>query len=46
MSGPLRDRVIALLSEGWSPEQIAGRQTKEERVFLSYEAIYHFVSQG
>ena len=40
----LRDAVLARLSSGWSPEQIAGRMAREHSVApVSYETIYRFI---
>jgi transposase, IS30 family len=40
----LRDRVLALLAKGWSPEQVAGRLEREagQRV-IGVETIYRFI---
>lgn len=43
MSGSVCERVISLLREGWSPEQIAGRLAKDGTVSLSHETIYRFL---
>lgn len=45
MSGALLDRTVALLREGWSPEQIEGRLAKEESLSISYETIYRFLKE-
>ena len=43
-SSSLRDCVVKLLFEGWSPEQIAGRLKYEDSKFkVSHETIYKFV---
>lgn len=40
----LRERVLALLSLGWSPEQVAGRLAREaDQTVISYETIYRFI---
>lgn len=40
----LRDLVKARLAMGWSPEQIAGRLTREDaRTRISHESIYRFI---
>ena len=40
----LRDRVRDGLAMGWSPEQIAGRLTREHgRTLVSHESIYRFI---
>ena len=40
----LRDQVLSLLSQGWSPEQVAGRLKLEAgRVVTSHESIYRFI---
>lgn len=40
----LRDRVRDGLAMGWSPEQIAGRLTREHgRTLISHESIYRFI---
>src|SRR5665213_3598822 len=39
----LRARVLAELKAGWSPEQIAGRSTRQGKASVSYETIYRFV---
>ena len=40
----LRDLVKTRLAMGWSPEQIAGRLTREHgRTLISHESIYRFV---
>lgn len=40
----LRNEVLALLTMGWSPEQIAGRMNREKRsIKVSYESIYRFI---
>ena len=40
----LRDRVLARLQQGWSPEQVAGRFALEEgRKVVSHETIYRFI---
>ena len=40
----LRERVLALLAKGWSPEQIVGRLRREEgRTVIGCETIYRFI---
>ena len=40
----LRREVLAGLSRGWSPEQVAGRLARERgRRVISYESIYRFI---
>ena len=40
----LRDLVRDRLAMGWSPEQIAGRLTREQgRTLISHESIYRFI---
>ncbi len=40
----LRELVLSQLKQGWSPEQVAGRLTREQgRCVISYESIYRFV---
>jgi IS30 family transposase len=40
----LRDDVLARLTAGWSPEQVAGRLAREAgRPIISYETIYRFI---
>ena len=40
----LRQWVLSLLAQGWSPEQVAGRlQLETGRVVISHESIYRFV---
>lgn len=40
----LRDQVRDFLAMGWSPEQIAGRLTRDNgRTIVSHESIYRFV---
>ena len=40
----LRREVLAGLSRGWSPEQVAGRLARERgRKVISYETIYRFI---
>ena len=40
----LRTAVLAALSNGWSPEQVAGRLKRENnRPILSHETIYRFI---
>lgn len=39
----LRDRVLAQLKCGWSPEQIAGRLKSDGGVSLGTETIYRFI---
>ena len=40
----LRERVLSHLSQGWSPEQVAGRlQLETGRVVISHESIYRFI---
>ena len=40
----LRDTVLDRLAAGWSPEQVAGRLTREAgRTVISYESIYRFI---
>ena len=42
--GTLRSRVLSLLAQGWSPEQVAGRLKLEAgRVVISHESIYRFI---
>lgn len=36
-------RIQALLREDWSPEQIAGRLKREQRLSISHETIYRYV---
>ena len=43
MSGALEDRVLNLLHEHWSPEQISGRLKKECFGCISPETIYRYV---
>jgi IS30 family transposase len=41
----LRDRVLGLLAQGWSPEQVVGRLKREEgRTVIGCETIYRFIS--
>jgi IS30 family transposase len=41
---PLRSQVLALLSRGWSPEQVAGwLERKSGRRMISHESIYRFI---
>jgi len=41
---PLRERVLAQLAQGWSPEQVAGRLRREEgRTVIGCETIYRFI---
>ena len=43
-TGKLRQRVLAGLKAGWSPEQVAGRLALEAgRRVISYESIYRFI---
>ena len=40
----LRETVISRLEAGWSPEQVAGRLTRESgKNIISYETIYRFI---
>jgi IS30 family transposase len=40
----LRDRVLGLLAQGWSPEQVVGRLKREEgRTVIGCETIYRFI---
>jgi transposase, IS30 family len=40
----LRDSVLQGMSQGWSPEQVAGRLNREAgRTIISYESIYRFI---
>jgi IS30 family transposase len=40
----LRCAVLERLAKGWSPEQVAGRMTREAgRRVISYESIYRFI---
>jgi IS30 family transposase len=40
----LRERVLAALARGWSPEQVAGRLKLEDgRPVIGHESIYRFV---
>ena len=40
----LRERVLSHLSQGWSPEQVAGRMAMESgKKSISHESIYRFV---
>jgi len=40
----LRERVLTLLSQGWSPEQVVGRLKREAgRTVIGCETIYRFV---
>src|SRR6187402_2310942 len=40
----LRRAVLKRLASGWSPEQVAGRLSREQgRTVISYESIYHFI---
>ena len=42
--GDLRERVLALLSQGWSPEQVVGRLKRQEgRTVIGCETIYRFI---
>ena len=42
--GPLRDRVLSHLQQGWSPEQVAGRLAREQgKPVISHETIYRFI---
>jgi IS30 family transposase len=42
--GELRDRVLGLLDQGWSPEQVVGRLKLEEgRTVIGVETIYRFI---
>ena len=36
-------RILTLLQEGLSPEQIAGRLAQERRLWISHETIYRFI---
>jgi transposase, IS30 family len=40
----LRRAVLKRLASGWSPEQVAGRLSREQgRTVISYESIYRFI---
>ena len=40
----LREKVLSLLKQGWSPEQVAGRMAMESgKKSISHESIYRFV---
>ena len=40
----LRERVLGLLAQGWSPEQVVGRLKREEgRTVIGCETIYRFI---
>jgi IS30 family transposase len=40
----LRERVLGLLTQGWSPEQVAGRLKRQEgRTVIGCETIYRFI---
>ena len=40
----LRDKVLSALSQGWSPEQVAGRLARETGApVISHETIYRFI---
>ena len=40
----LRQRVLARLTQGWSPQQVAGRLAREAgHNIISYESIYRFI---
>ncbi len=40
----LRDRVLACLKQGWSPQQVAGRLARQaNRPLISHESIYRFI---
>ena len=40
----LREAVLERLAQGWSPEQVAGRFARDNRVpVISYETIYRFI---
>ncbi|MDW7771941.1 MAG: helix-turn-helix domain-containing protein, partial [Desulfobulbaceae bacterium] len=40
----LREMVLSRLSQGWSPEQVAGRFAKDSGTcVISYETIYRFI---
>jgi IS30 family transposase len=42
--GDLREQVLALLAQGWSPEQIVGRLKREQgRTVIGCETIYRFI---
>src|SRR5215203_43 len=42
--GDLQKKVLARLTQGWSPAQVAGRLKKEcKRQVISYESIYRFI---
>ena len=42
--GPLREKVLSRLGQGWSPEQVAGRLALDEgRQVISHESIYRFI---
>jgi IS30 family transposase len=41
---PYEDNIYSRLCEGWTPEQIAGKLSKEEKTFtVSHETIYQFI---
>ncbi|NRA13636.1 MAG: IS30 family transposase [Crocinitomicaceae bacterium] len=40
---PLRQKVIALLKDDYSPEQIAGTLKKKENICISHESIYQLI---
>ena len=41
---PYDENIYSRLCEGWTPEQIAGRLSIEEKTFtVSHETIYHFI---
>jgi IS30 family transposase len=39
----LRERVLARLAAGWSPEQVAGRRRVEDGTRIGVETIYRFI---
>ena len=40
----LRERVLGLLGQGWSPEQVVGRLRREEgRTIIGCESVYRFI---
>src|SRR5260221_13562264 len=41
---PLQELVLGLLTNGWSPEQVAGRLKYEKaKITVSHETIYRFI---
>lgn len=41
----LQGLVLDRLAQGWSPEQVAGRLSREQgRIVISYESIYRFIA--